>query len=63
MIINKNIYPFVVLSEESLSTALIRIDQNRHKLIYVVDNCYISSIIVNIFDIEFLFWIKTIKFV
>ena len=38
MIINKNIYPFVVLSEESLSTALIRIDQNRHKLIYVVDH-------------------------
>ncbi|MEP0356962.1 N-acetylneuraminate synthase family protein [Paraglaciecola sp.] len=37
MVLHKNLVPFVVSTNDSLRTALAKIEKNKHKLVYVVD--------------------------
>lgn len=40
MILHKNLIPFVVLADDSLKSALTKIERNKHKLVFVVDEKY-----------------------
>ena len=37
MVLHKNLIPFVVLTDDSLKSALTKIERNKHKMVYVVD--------------------------